>query len=439
MKKNPKKLQTYAAKIIPGISQLFGKRPELYLPGGEWPTYYSKAKGIKVWSIDNKQYLDFTMVGIGTSVLGYADTEINKVAKKIIDSSTMNTLNAPEEVELAELLIKIHPWAESVRFARTGGESMSIAIRLARAYTGKENIIFSGYHGWHDWYLSTNLVSKKNLNQHLLPGLNPMGVPKSLKGKVIPFKFNDFGELKRIKRLAKNSAAIVLEPCRESKPDIRYLKRLKQISKETRCLLIFDEITSGWRIGTSGIHKQLGVNPDIAIFGKTIANGIAMGAIIGKKKVMKLSTKTFISSAFWTERLGPACALAFIKKHKRLNLGSTLSEKGKKIKKIWKTAAENADLSIKISGIDPLASFKLDISNWRAGITFFNQEMLKRGFLTSDRCYANYKHDEYSLNKYKNACLDVFEKISKFEREKTLVKKINGPLKMIDFGRVNQR
>ena len=181
-KKNPKKLQIYAKKLIPGISQLFGKRPELYLPGGSWPTYYSKAKGIRVWGIDNKKFLDFTMVGVGTSVLGYSDKSINETAIKAIRSGSMTTLNVPEEVELAEMLTKIHPWADSVKYARTGGESMAIAIRIARAYTKKEKILFSGYHGWHDWYLSANLKSKKILNTHLLPDLEPLGIPKGLRG-----------------------------------------------------------------------------------------------------------------------------------------------------------------------------------------------------------------------------------------------------------------
>ena len=195
-KKNPKKLQNYASKIIPGTSQLFGKKPELYLPGGKWPTYYSKAKGVNVWGVNNKKYIDFTMVGIGTSVLGYSDPDVNKTAIKALKRSPMNTLNAPEEVELAELLIKLHPWAESVRYCRTGGESMSIAIRLARAYT-KDKVLFCGYHGWHDWYLSANLKSKLSLNNHLLPGLEPLGVPKGLRNSVLPFKFTDFDDLEK--------------------------------------------------------------------------------------------------------------------------------------------------------------------------------------------------------------------------------------------------
>ena len=197
-KKNPKKLQIYAKKLIPGISQLFGKRPELYLPGGSWPTYYSKAKGVYLWGIDNKKFIDFSMVGVGTSVLGYADKHINEAAIKAINSGSISTLNAPEDVELAEILTKIHPWADSVKYARTGGESMSIAIRIARAYTKKEKILFCGYHGWHDWYLSANLKSIKNLNQHLLSGLEPLGIPKSLKNTIIPFRFNEWEDLEKI-------------------------------------------------------------------------------------------------------------------------------------------------------------------------------------------------------------------------------------------------
>ena len=137
IKNNKKKLQNYAHQIIPGLSGLLGKRPEMYLPGGKWPTYYSKAKGINIWDLNGKKYLDFTMVGIGTSVLGYADEDINNRAIKVLKSGSMTTLNPPEDIELAEELLKIHKWAGSVKFCRTGGETMSIAARLSRAYTKK--------------------------------------------------------------------------------------------------------------------------------------------------------------------------------------------------------------------------------------------------------------------------------------------------------------
>lgn len=439
LKKKPKKLQVYAKKLIPGLSQLFGKRPDLYLPGGEWPTYYNRAKGIEVWGIDNKKYLDFTMVGIGTSTLGYSDPDINKAAIKSINSSTMNTLNPPEDVELAELLIKLHPWANNVRYARTGGETMSVAIRLARAYTRRDKILFCGYHGWHDWYLSANLKSSKALNQHLLKGLAPLGVPKGLRGTVIPFKFNSFDELETIvKKNAKRCAAIVLEPCRETLPDIKYLKKLRKISTKYKCVLIFDEITSGWRINLGGVHMKLGVYPDLAIFGKTIANGIPMGAIIGKKKIMQFAEKTFLSSAFWTEKTGPACAVKFIKKYKKLKLHNLLIKRGKQIKSIWKNAAKNSNLDIEIKGIDPLATFRLNTkTDWPVTITYFIQEMLKKNILASDRCYANYRHSDDKLRKYEKACFEVFRKISYLDAKNEIKKHLKGPIKTMDFGRLN--
>ncbi len=437
LKKDNKKLQKYANQIIPGISGLLGKRPEMYLPGGNWPTYYSKAKGINLWDLNGKKYYDFTMVGIGTSVLGYSDEDINKTAIKAIKSGSMTTLNPPEDLELAELLLKIHPWADSVRYARTGGEAMSVAARLSRAYTGRDKILFCGYHGWHDWYLSANLKSKKKLNEHLLPGLEPLGVPKGLKGSVIPFRFNNWEDLENVvKKNAKKCAAIIMEPCRETMPHKDYLIELRKIATENKCILIFDEITSGWRLNTGGSHLKIKVNPDVVVYGKTISNGIPMAAIIGKKEIINFVLKTFVSSSFWTERVGPSCAITFIKKHQKLKLGNKLDQIGIKIKNIWKKAAKENDLDIEINGINPLATFKLHTKNWPVTITYFNQEMLKYNILASDRCYANFKHDDKSVKKYQKACHTIFEKISYFEKKEILDKKLEGPIKQMGFKRL---
>jgi len=437
LKKDKKKLQKYANKIIPGLSGLLGKRPEMYLPGGNWPTYYSKAKGINVWDLNGKKYLDFTMVGVGCSVLGYADKDINEIGKKIINSGSLTTLNPPEEIELAEMLLSIHPWAEQVKYARTGGEMMSVAVRLARAATGKEKILFCGYHGWHDWYLATNLKSTKRLNNHLLPGLDPLGVPKSLKDTMIPFRFNNEDDLRNIiKPNIKKCAAIILEPARDTLVSKKFVKKLRELANKNNCVLIFDEITSGWRNDTSGIHKELGVNPDLAVFGKTIANGIPMTALIGKKSIMEFSTRTFISSVNWTERLGPASAIAFIKKHKKLNLGKILKQKGSRIRKIWQEAADNANLDIDIKGILPLSTFQIPHKLWPEIITFFIQEMLKRKILASDRCYSNYCHEENYLKTYEEACNEIFYQISKNLKNGTLKIKLEGPVKQMGFTRL---
>ena len=189
-------LWSKAKKIISGGNMLFSKRPDAYLPE-LWPAYFKKTNGCKVTDIDNNEYYDVSNMSVGTNTLGYSNKEVDKVVKKIINSGNMSTLNAPEEVYLAEKLLKMHKWADQVRFARTGGEANSIAIRLARASTTKKNIAFCGYHGWHDWYLAANIKSN-NLSKHLLNGLNVEGVPKILKKTIFPFMYNDFKTLEKI-------------------------------------------------------------------------------------------------------------------------------------------------------------------------------------------------------------------------------------------------
>ncbi len=426
-----------AEKIIPGVSQLLGKRPDMYLKDGSWPTYFSKAKGINIWDMEGNKYYDFSLVSAGTSVLGYADKDVNKASIKAIKSGSISTLNPPEDVMLADLLIKDHKWAGGVRYARSGGESMSIAIRLARAFSKKEKILFCGYHGWHDWYLSANHKYKKNLDFQLLPGLKPLGVPKGLKGTVIPFRFNNREDLKKIiKKNIKNCAAIVMEPCRDGLPSKNYLREIRRITKKNNCILIFDEITSGWRLNSGGAHKVLGINPDMVVYGKTIANGIPMGVILGRKDIMNYTLQTFISSVFWTEKIGPTSAIAFIKKHKKLNLGKKLNIIGKKIKKIWRDSAKKNNLEIEIAGINPLASFKIKCNNWPQVLTYFIQEMLTYNILATNQCYANFKHKKKELKLYERACNRIFKDISILLKEDKLSEKLNGPVKEMGFNRL---
>ena len=172
------------------------------------------------------------------------------------------------------------------------------------------------------------------------------------------------------------------------------------------------------------------------VYGKTIANGIPMGAIIGRKKIISLALKSFISSSFWTEKVGPACALTFIKKHRKLKLGKKLNKIGLEIKKVWRDAAYKSNLKIQIDGINPLATFKLKTKNWPATITFFNQEMLKKNILASDRCYANLKHDKSSIKKYKDACEMIFQNISDLDKKGILENKLEGPIKQMGFKRL---
>ena len=307
------KLWNKAKKMIPGGSQLLSKRAEIFLPG-QWPSYFKKAKGISVWDLDGNEYIDMSTMGIGSCILGYADSDVNSAVKKAINEGSMNTLNSPEEVELAELLCKLHSWAKMARFARTGGEAMAIAVRIARTYTRKDKIAFCGYHGWSNWYLAANLADDKNLDKHLISGLKPSGVPIGLKGTAMPFHYNKIEELESIVSKNKDIGTIVMEPVRYQKPKDNFLEKVREISKKIGAVLIFDEVSSGWRFIIGGVHLKYGVNPDIAVFAKGISNGFPMAAIIGRKKVMQSAQTTFISSTYWTERIGPTAAVATKKK-----------------------------------------------------------------------------------------------------------------------------
>jgi glutamate-1-semialdehyde aminotransferase len=424
-----------AKAILPGGAQLLGKRSEMYLPE-LWPSYYARASGCEVWDLDGRRYLDFTMVGIGTSVLGYADPDVERAAIAAVRAAPMNTLNAPEEVALAELLLGQHPWADMVGYARTGGEIMAKAIRIARAATGRDEVAICGYHGWHDWYLSVNLTGD-GLTTHLLPGLAPSGVPKVLARTAHPFAYGELEALRRIVvERGERLAAIVMEPVRQSGAPPGFLEGARAIATQNGSVLLFDEITSGFRLTTGGAHLTLGVQPDMATFGKTIANGFAMAAVIGRRDVMEAAQRSFISSAFFTERIGPAAAVATIEKHRRLEAGPTLVAIGRRVQDGWRRAAERTGLPVVVSGIPPLAGFTFDDPDAPALTTLFIQELLARGFLASDRFYATLRHEEAHVAAYLVAVEATFAVIAEARGRGEVHKRLAGPVKHTGFARL---
>lgn len=430
------KLYRRARQIIPGATQLFGKRAELYLPE-HWPAYYSKAKGCRIWDLDGNEYLDFTMCGIGTSVLGYADTDVENAVIAAVKSGNMATLNCPEEVELAELLCELHPWAQKVRFARSGGEIMAMAARIARAASGRDKIAFCGYHGWHDWYLAVNLGSSSGLDSHLLPGLEPLGVPRALQGTMLPFNYNKLDELEAIVSAhGSELAAIIMEPVRSDGPAKGFLEGVRDLATKSGTVLVFDEITCGWRMATSGMHMIYGVAPDIATFAKTMSNGFPMAAVIGRGDVMDYAQRTFISSAYWTEKSGPAAALATLRKHRKIDAGQLLSATGRTVQQGWSRAAESAGIKIRITGLPPITSFAFEDADSLGLQTYFIQEMLARGFLASDRFYAMCAHGSDEVNAYLQAVTEVFHLISDALRTGDVRNKLKGPVKQAGFTRL---
>ena len=424
-----------AKKIIPGGNMLLSKRPELYLPNG-WPAYFVKAKGCKVTDLNGKVFYDLSNMGVGTNILGYANDEIDDEIKKTIGLGNMSSLNSYEEVYLAENLITLHPWSSKVKFARTGAEACAIAIRIARAFSGKDNVAFSGYHGWHDWYLAANVSNSNNLKSHLLPGLEPKGVPKNLKNTIFPFEFNDFDKLKKLVKY-KNIGVINMEVTRNNPPKDDFLMKVRKLADENNIVLIFDECTTGFRETNGGLHLKYRVFPDICTFGKALGNGYAITAVIGKKDIMEEAQISFISSTFWTERIGSAAANKTLEIMKRINSWDIITKKGKNIQKLWKKMADKNSLDIEINGIPALTSFRFKSLKSLEYKTYITQEMLKKGFLSSNTIYLSTEHTQDIIEEYIYNLGILFPIISDCENGKDINKLLEYPVCQTGFKRLN--
>lgn len=430
------KLYEKARLRIPGGTQLLSKRPEMILPD-HWPSYYSRAQGAEIWDLNGNKYVDMSYSGIGSCILGYADADINEAVLAAVRAGNMSTLNCPEEVELADLLCELHPWAEMVRYARGGGEAMAVAVRIARTYTHREKVAFCGYHGWHDWYLAANLSAQGALDAHLLPGLEPAGVPKSLEGTAIPFHYNRLDQLREIvSTFGTELAAIVMEPIRSQEPVPGFLESVRELSNESGAVLIFDEVTSGFRLNTGGAHLRYGVTPDIAVFAKALSNGYPMAALIGKGEVMQAAQKSFISSTYWTEKIGPAAAIATIHKHKQFEVATWLSQIGRRVQEEWITASQHAGVPIIVSGIFPLGHFEFKVPNAQAVRTLFTQMMLERGFLATNSFYAMYAHQQQQVDSYLHNVAEVFALLANAIERNEINKLLRGPVAHTGFYRL---
>jgi glutamate-1-semialdehyde 2,1-aminomutase len=425
-----------AKTLIPGGTMLLSKRPEMFLPEN-WPSYFSKSKGCKVWDLDGKEYLDMSIMGIGTNTLGYGNDEVDNAVLETIKKGNMSTFNCPEEVDLAEKLVELNPWADMVRFARSGGEANSIAIRIARAASGKDKVAICGYHGWHDWYLSANHNDGDDLSGHLLSGLSPKGVPKNLKNTVYPFHYNNYEALLEIVN-SNDIGVIKMEVVRNFGPVDNFLQKVRDLATKRNIVLIFDECTSGFRETFGGVYKKYGVEPDIAMYGKTIGNGYALTAVVGRKSVMESAQTSFISSTFWTERIGPTAALKTLEVMEKTKSWEIITEQGKKMQDKWKELASSYNLSITVSGIPALSTYSFNSKNASAYKTFITQEMLKKGFLASTHFYACTAHKDNHLNLYFEALDSVYSDISKCEKgDKNIHKILEGPICHSGFSRLN--
>lgn len=429
------KLWRRAKKIIPGGNMLLSKRAEMFLPE-QWPAYFSRAKGCKVWDLDGKEYIDMSIMGIGPNILGYGHPVVDEAVHKTIEAGNMSTFNCPEEVYLAEKLVELHPWADMVRFARSGGEANAIAIRIARAAVGKDKVAICGYHGWHDWYLGANLGDEKNLAGHLLPGLEPKGVPQNLRGTTLPFNYNNFTELEMLVQ-TQDIGVIIMEVVRNIGPKDGFLHKVRKLATERGIVLIFDECTSGFRETFGGLHKKYGVEPDMAMFGKAMGNGYAITAVIGRREIMEAAQTTFISSTFWTDRIGPTAALKTLEVMERVKSWEQITQTGINITAKWKALAGKHGLSITTNGLPALTGFSFDASNALAYKTLLTQEMLAKGYLAGTSVYTCIEHTPDIVDTFFQALDPVFGLIKECEEGRDVISLLKGPVCHSGFKRLN--
>lgn len=425
-----------AKVIIPGGTQLLSKRPEMFAPG-QWPAYYREARGCEVIDLEGRKFIDMSLGGILSTILGYADPDVNAAVMRRVSFGSMSTLQTYDEVELAQELLEIHPWAEQARFTRSGGETMAVAVRIARAATGRDQVALCGYHGWHDWYLAANLSGTDGLNGHLLPGLDPAGVPASLAGHTHTFHYNRLDELDLIlSRHGREIAAIVMEPTRYVDPERGFLEGIRERCDRHGIRLIFDEVSIGWRLCLGGAHRNFGVAPDLAVFAKALGNGFPIGAVIGKEGTMEAAQRSFISSTFWTEGVGPAAALACVRKMRGIDLPAHLAKIGDLVRTGWRTLGERHGLPVKPGGRPEMALLVFDHPEAAALLTMMTSRMLRRGFLAAGGFNPMLAHEEHHVTSYLAALDEVFAEMVAAIEENDIAGRIGGPVKHTGFARL---
>lgn len=379
--------------LIPAHTQTLAKGPGQWIKGVA-PKYLVKGKGSHVWDADGNEFIDYNM-GIGPISLGYCYDKVDEAIKKQLEDGITFSLMHPLEVEVAELVKSVVPNTESVRYSKTGCDITTAAVRLARAFTGREKVLCCGYHGWHDWYIS---VTDRN-----------KGIPEAVKDLTYTISYNDIQSV--IDSIDKDTACVILEPFVFEEEKNKFLQDLRKVCDEQGTLLIFDEMWTGFRIAKGGAQEYFNVKADLACFSKAVANGMPISILTGRADVMQLLEKdVFFFTTFGGEALSLAATKATLNEIVEKNLPEILDRQGKKLKDGYnKIALELGMNYISCSGYNcrTIMTFNGDLSgcNPLEMKSLVQQEMIKRGVLWGgfhNMCLSHTDEDiEYTLKAYR--------------------------------------
>ncbi len=405
------KLYEKALQLIPSTTQTLAKGPQQNVKGIA-PKYLARGKGSHVWDVDGNEYIDFNMA-IGPLSLGYSYPVVDDAIKKQLEDGITFSLMHPLEVEVAELLNEVIPNAESVRYSKTGADVTSAAIRVARAYTGKNKVLCCGYHGWHDWYIS---VTDRN-----------KGIPDVITDLTFTFSYNDIQSVKD--SIDDDIAAIILEPFVFEPPKDNFLHELRKLCDEHGIVLIFDEMWTGFRIAVGGAQEYFGVKADLATFSKAVANGMPISILTGKKEIMSVLDKdVFFYTTFGGEALSLAAAKATVNELRDKNVPKYLAEKGKLLKDGYNKIASGLGMDYtKCIGYEcrSLITFDAKAGNPLEMKSLVQQEMIKRGILWGGFHNMSYSHSDDDIN----YTLKVYEEVLPILKKAVDENNVHGYLK----------
>lgn len=409
-------LRDAAARIVPGGAQTFSKSPISFVQGVA-PNFLTRGEGAFVWDVDGNRYIDY-ILGLGPVVLGYADAAVNEAVIEQIRDGVSFSLPHPVEVEVAQALCEIIPCAEMVRFGKNGSDVTAAAVRAARAYTRRDRVARCGYHGWQDWYIGST-------DRHL-------GVPRAVRRLTLRFPYNDLDALHLLFEQNRDEiACVIMEPVVFEAPHPGYLEGVQSICQRHRALLVFDEIITGFRFGLGGAQGYFGVTPDLACFGKAMANGFPLSAIVGRAEVMRIFTEVFFSTTFGGEAVGLAACLATIRELRRRNafdhmwrIGALLQEGVNRLAREWGLSEQ-----IRCVGFPPWTGMQTqgrdeDESFLLRGL--FQQEAIRRGILMAGNNFFTLTHDEKIVGETLAVYKEVFRVISESIQAGDLAARLEG-------------